>query len=330
MISHQILNALQNFVIFFAELSLLFISIDMLVGFLNARYANTIKKHLNLNSSSYLKAIVLGAITPFCSCSTIPFFQALLRNGVHLSVSFAYLLSSPLLNPIILAMLLISFGIALTMAYTIFVVVAVFLLSLALKNCNSTLLLKSEFFQKESAMSCCWAKSTNAPSPIKILKTQNCYTQSPKIHIKSFSTQSQDLKISFKSTLNASLKQYKKLLPYLVVGMFIGVLIHNFIPQGSLESLLQNFDYFGIILAALVGILLYIRVEAIIPIGLGLINAGVPLGAIMSFLIAGGGCSLPELILLKSMFKLRLLFIFVAMVLVIAVGIGFLVVLLGL
>ncbi|AWI34141.1 permease [Helicobacter apodemus] len=317
MISHQILNALQNFVILFAELSLLFISIDMLVGFLNARYANTIKA-FNLNYSSYLKAIVLGAITPFCSCSTIPFFQALLRNGVHLSVSFAYLLSSPLLNPIILAMLLISFGITLTMAYTIFVVVAVFLLSLALKNCNSTLLLKGEFFQKESAMSCCWAKSTNAPSPIKILKTQNCYTQS------------QDLKISFKSTLNASLKQYKKLLPYLVVGVFIGVLIHDFIPQGNLESLLQNFHYFGIILAALVGILLYIRIETIIPIGLGFINAGVPLGVIMSFLIAGGGCSLPELILLKSMFKLHLLFIFVAMVLAIAIGIGFLVVLLGL
>lgn len=84
--------------------------------------------------------------------------------------------------------------------------------------------------------------------------------------------------------------------------MAIGAFIHDFIPQGSLESVLKEFGYFGVVIAAFVALLLYIRVEAIIPIGLGLINAGVPLGVIMSLLIAGGGCSLPELILLKYLY----------------------------
>ena len=112
--------------------------------------------------------------------------------------------------------------------------------------------------------------------------------------------------------------------------MAIGAFIHDFIPQESLQEILKDFNYLGVILAAFIGIFLYIRVEAIIPIGLGLINAGVPLGIVMSLLIAGGGCSLPELIVLKSMFKMRLLYIFVAMVLAISIGFGFLVVLLGL
>ncbi|MDE5591620.1 MAG: permease, partial [Helicobacter sp.] len=127
---------------------------------------------------------------------------------------------------------------------------------------------------------------------------------------------------TFKKYWNQSFADYKKILPYLVIGMAIGAFIHDFIPQGSLESLLKEFGYFGVIISAFVALLLYIRIEAIIPIGLGLINAGVPLGIIMSLLIAGGGCSLPELILLKSIFTLRLLLLFMAMVLGIAIGFG--------
>ena len=79
-ISPQILHTLQNFVILFVEISLLFVGIDMLVSYINKRYSDYIQKHLSSNSyTSYLKAIVLGAITPFCSCSTIPFFHSISR-----------------------------------------------------------------------------------------------------------------------------------------------------------------------------------------------------------------------------------------------------------
>ena len=166
-ISPQILHTLQNFVILFVEISLLFVGIDMLVSYINKRYSDYIQKHLSSNSyTSYLKAIVLGAITPFCSCSTIPFFQSLVRNGVHLSVSFAYLLTSPLINPIIITMLFMTFGFVLGLSYMCFVVVAVLLLALSLKNANTESLLKKEFLTNTTIKSsCCEAKSSFSLKP---------------------------------------------------------------------------------------------------------------------------------------------------------------------
>lgn len=345
----QILHTLQSFAILFAEISLLFIGIDMLVGYINKRYSNAVQRHLSTNSYvSYFKAILLGAITPFCSCSTIPFFQSLVRNGVHLSVSFAYLLTSPLINPILITMLFMTFGFALGLSYMCFVVIAVFFLALSLKNADAKLLLKEGFLMDSVAKSSCCAKSQNH-NTFNSFTTKSCCVQANAAqdkHIKfnpqsiaqpnakscCSQTQNKDsqVKSSFQSLFTSSFKNYKKILPFLAVGMAIGAFIHDFIPQESLQEILKDFNYFGVILAAIIGIFLYIRVEAIIPIGLGLINAGVPLGIVMSLLIAGGGCSLPELIVLKSMFKMRLLYIFVAMVLAISIGFGFLVVLLGL
>lgn len=329
----QILHTLQSFAILFAEISILFIGIDMLVSYLNKRYSNAVQGHLSTNSyASYFKAILLGAITPFCSCSTIPFFQSLVRNGVHLSVSFAYLLTSPLINPILITMLFMTFGFALGLSYMCFVVVAVFLLAFSLKNANVKLLLKEEFLTNTASCttaSCC-AKAPLSLNPKPILSSNVAQGKALRFHSQAPQSQADFKCKSFASLFTQSFKNYKKILPFLAVGMAIGAFIHNFVPQESLQEILKDFNYLGVILAAFIGIFLYIRVEAIIPIGLGLINAGVPLGIVMSLLIAGGGCSLPELILLKSMFKIRLLYIFVAMVLAISIGFGFLVVLLGL
>lgn len=331
----QVLHTLQSFAILFAEISILFIGIDMLVGYINKRYSNAVQRHLSTNSYvSYFKAILLGAITPFCSCSTIPFFQSLVRNGVHLSVSFAYLLTSPLINPILITMLFMTFGFALGLSYMCFVVVAVFLLAFSLKNANAKLLLKEDFLTNTASCttSSCCTKAPLSLNPKPILSSNVAQGKALRFHSQAPQTQSQaDLKRkSFSSLFAQSFKNYKKILPFLAVGMAIGAFIHDFIPQENLQEILKDFNYFGVILAAIIGIFLYIRVEVIIPIGLGLINAGVPLGIVMSLLIAGGGCSLPELIVLKSMFKMRLLCIFVAMVLAISIGFGFLVVLLGL
>lgn len=329
----QILHILQSFAILFAEISILFIGIDMLVSYLNKRYSNAVQRHLSTNSyASYFKAILLGAITPFCSCSTIPFFQSLVRNGVHLSVSFAYLLTSPLINPILITMLFMTFGFALGLSYMCFVVVAVFLLAFSLKNANVKLLLKEEFLTNTASCttaSCC-AKAPLSLNPKPILSSNVAQGKALRFHSQAPQSQADFKFKSFASLFTQSFKNYKKILPFLAVGMAIGAFIHNFVPQESLQEILKDFNYLGVILAAFIGIFLYIRVEAVIPIGLGLINAGVPLGIVMSLLIAGGGCSLPELILLKSMFKIRLLYIFVAMVLAISIGFGFLVVLLGL
>lgn len=129
-------------------------------------------------------------------------------------------------------------------------------------------------------------------------------------------------KLAFKEILLQSFKDYKKLIPYIAIGMGIGAFIHGFVPQDFLQDSLSDFGVLSIIFAAFIGILLYIRVEAIIPIGLALLEVGVNEGVIFSFLIAGAGCSLPELILLKGMFRANFLALFVGLILFIAIGFG--------
>lgn len=387
------LESLKMFCIYFIELSALFILIDMAVGFINAKFSASLNKHLGQNKpSSYLKALALGALTPFCSCSTIPLFIALLRSKVSLGVSVAYLLISPLLNPIIITLFIISFGLSLSLYYSLFVSVAVLVLSYCVNKLDSSKWLKSEFvdsltpqptkfatsFSVAQPSSCCSQgldsktsknslchsellqeseesqSNVNQKIAFKMFRSaqhDNCQTkpmsnchfrrseESTIFHLaaqhdtiisqccnntKDDSTPPQNLKIQLKALLRSSLGNYKKILPYIIIGMGIGAFIHGFVPQGFLQESLLSYAPLAVIVAAFIAILLYVRVEAIIPIALGLMNAGVPLGVAMSFVIAGGGCSLPELILLKSIFKFRFLALFVLAVLGSAISFGLL------
>ena len=344
------LSTLSTFMLYFFELSFLFLGISMLVAFINQKFANLIQKELSQNSLfSYLKAIMLGALTPFCSCSSIPFFLSLLRSKIPLSVSFSYLLTSPLINPILFAMLFVYFGAKITLLYSVFIVLSVFVCSFVLtyfkeeslletsildSNHTSTqnhpqILLqnpppKPHFIKANSPLSTAPFSATSFNAP------KSCCQSATPPHQTNFQAyQSPIAHNTLQSKINLlkpyweqSLKDYTKILPYLIVGMGIGAFLHGFVPQGSLESL-KDFDLWAVPLASLISIFLYMRVESLIPIGIELMNAGLPLGIVMSMLIAGGGCSLPEVILLKSLFKPKLLFIFVAQILGIAILFGY-------
>lgn len=312
----KLLESVRAFIFYFVELSVLFIAIAFIVALLNQKFSKKIERYLSANSLlSYIKAMFLGALTPFCSCSTIPLLIALLKARVSFGVSVAYLFVSPLVNPIIIAMLVISFGLKLSLFYILFIFVFVFIFSLSISKFNSDKFLNDDFIKKEYF----------TPSNHHNISKQNCC----QTKIINFSTQKQSLnsqtKSSYKDLFIKVLKDYKKLLPYIVIGMGIGALIHGFVPKEFLQSYLAEFEIFSVVIAAFVGVLLYIRVEAIIPIGLSLIDCGVSLGAVMSFLIAGGGCSLPELILLKRIFKMNFLLIFISCVLFIAIIFGVLI-----
>lgn len=311
----KLLSIFWDFALLFFELSVLFVLISTFVALLNHRYKDFFQKQLKSTSLiSYLKAIFLGSITPFCSCSTIPLLSAFLKNGVPLGVCSAYLLTSPLINPIIVVMLFLSFGFKLTFAYIVFLVCSIFALSLLISRLDSNSLLLPSF---TPAKSCCSTPKFSLSPSTKpsVLKPLNFQVKIEKQGLKDFFKQ--------------SLKEYKKLIPYIALGMGIGAGIHGFVPQELLSSTLKDYGALSIILSAFLGILLYIRVEAIIPIGLALMEIGVPSGAVMSFLIAGAGCSLPELILLKSMFRTKFLALFIAIVLFVGIGFGFLVEFLG-
>lgn len=309
--SQKLIVALKEFMFLFIELSILFVFISTLVSLLNHRYKDFFQKQLKSTSlSSYFKAIFLGCITPFCSCSTIPLLRAFLSNGAPLGVCSSYLLTSPLINPIIITMLFLSFGFKLTSAYLLFLICSIFLLSLFISKLDPTSLLLPSLFPQTPK-----PKFSLSPTP----------SHSPLTPLSFQKPQKRGLKDYFEQ----SIQDYKKLLPYIAIGMAVGMGIHGFVPKEFLTTTLKDYGLLSIFLSAFLGVLLYIRVEAIIPIGLALIEVGVPSGAVMSFLIAGAGCSLPELILLKSMFKGKFLALFVCIVLSVAIIFGWVVEFLG-
>ncbi|HEG8187914.1 TPA: organoarsenical efflux permease ArsP [Campylobacter jejuni] len=305
------LNTFKEFLYLFTELSVLFIAISFLVSIINQKYEGIFKKQLAGDKiSSYFKAIFLGALTPFCSCSTIPLLRAFLEAKVKLSVALAYLFTSPLINPIIFSMLFITFGLKLSLTYVVFLVFLIFIVSFVFSK------FKEESFLKhipKNTKSNIFTQTTHNPSNF-IFKLKSCCANTQ--------DKPKNITINYKELFKESLKNYKKLLPYIVVAVFIGAFIHGFIPQEILQKYLNGNEILSIVLAAFLGIFLYLRVETIIPIGLALLQMGISQGVIMSFLIAGAGCSLPELILLKQMFKIKFLFLFVMIILGVAISFG--------
>ncbi|EFV4228786.1 organoarsenical efflux permease ArsP, partial [Campylobacter jejuni] len=287
------------------------IAISFLVSIINQKYEGIFKKQLAGDKiSSYFKAIFLGALTPFCSCSTIPLLRAFLEAKVKLSVALAYLFTSPLINPIIFSMLFITFGLKLSLTYVVFLVFLIFIVSFVFSK------FKEESFLKhipKNTKSNIFTQTTHNPSNF-IFKQKSCCANTQ--------DKPKNITINYKELFKESLKNYKKLLPYIVVAVFIGAFIHGFIPQEILQKYLNGNEILSIVLAAFLGIFLYLRVETIIPIGLALLQMGISQGVIMSFLIAGAGCSLPELILLKQMFKIKFLFLFVMIILGVAISFG--------
>ncbi|MGI7810529.1 permease [Campylobacter coli] len=307
-------NTFKEFLYLFVELSVLFIGISFLISIINQKYEGMFRKQLSGDKiSSYFKAIFLGALTPFCSCSTIPLLRAFLEAKVKLSVCLAYLFTSPLINPIIFSMLSIAFGLKLSLTYVVFLVFLIFIVSFVFSK------FKEESFLKhipKNTKSNIFTQTTHNPSNF-IFKQKSCCANTQ--------DKPKNITINYKELFKESLKNYKKLLPYIVVAVFIGAFIHGFIPQEILQKYLSGNEILSIVLAAFLGIFLYLRVETIIPIGLALLQMGISQGAIMSFLIAGAGCSLPELVLLKQMFKMKFLLLFIAIILSVAISFGMLI-----
>ncbi|EDC4869275.1 organoarsenical efflux permease ArsP [Campylobacter jejuni] len=305
------LNTFKEFLYLFTELSVLFIAISFLVSIINQKYEGIFKKQLAGDKiSSYFKAIFLGALTPFCSCSTIPLLRAFLEAKVKLSIALAYLFTSPLINPIIFSMLFVTFGLKLSLIYVVFLIFLIFIISFVFSKFKEDSFLKHIPKNTKSSI---FTQSAHNPSNF-IFKQKSCCANTL--------DKSKNITINYKELFKESLKNYKKLLPYIVVAVFIGAFIHGFIPQEILQKYLNGNEILSIALAAFLGIFLYLRVETIIPIGLALLQMGISQGVIMSFLIAGAGCSLPELVLLKQMFKMKFLFLFVMIILGVAISFG--------
>jgi uncharacterized membrane protein YraQ (UPF0718 family) len=285
--------ATRFFIEIAVELTVLFIGITFLVGLIQEYVPeDTIKKAMggrNKIVGSVLGA-GFGALTPFCSCSTIPLLLGMLKAGVPFAAAMSFLFSSPLLNPVIISLFIILMGLKITALYFTVVFVATILIGLLLDGSGFSSQIKS----------------------VAVVRNR-CDSQ-----------QETDKKSRIQRSAVFAFGLFRQLVPYLLLGAGIGAFIHGFVPTEIITSLAGPDNPLAVPVAAIIGVPVYIRAETMIPIGLVLIEKGMSIGAVLALIIGGAGASIPELTLLSSIFKKKLMAAFVGTVFFIAVTAGYL------
>ena len=275
------------------ELTVLFIGITFLVGLIQEYVSDeTIKKALG-GRHRFIGSILgagFGALTPFCSCSTIPLLLGMLNAGVPFAAAMAFLFSSPLLNPVIISLFVILLGWKVAALYFAVTFVCAIIISLLLD----------------------WLGFASQVKSAAVIRG-GCDCQ-----------QATDARSRVQRSARFAFNLFRQLMPYLLIGAGIGAFIHGFVPTEIVSRLAGPSNPLAVPVAAIVGIPLYIRAETMIPIGLALIEKGMSVGAVLALIIGGAGASIPELALLSAIFKKRLLAAFVVTVFAIAVAAGYL------
>lgn len=285
----DIMGFVKNFLILFVELAALFLVISFLVSLLQQVVTEEkIKSVLEKGNKAtgYISGTFLGALTPFCSCSTIPILAGLLSSGAPFGPSISFLIASPLLNPIIVVLLWKLLGLKLTVFY----VISMFIFAL----------LAGVLF--------------NAFGLEKHLKN---------VKIRRAENENGEPESKWVLALKDAWNFFYPVLPYLLIGVLIGAVIHDFIPAEFITAIAGNDNPFAIPIAAVIGIPMYIRVETMIPISEALVAKGMSMGAVVALIIGGAGASLPEILLLNKLFKPRLLAAFIIAVFIGAVTTGY-------
>ena len=234
---------------------------------------------------------LLGTVTPFCSCSSIPIFMGFTSAGLPIGVSFSFLISSPMVDLGSLVLLMSIFGAKIALAYVVFgLIIAVIGGSLIEK-------MHMERYVEDFIKN---ASQVDISSPSLTLKDRVDFSK----------TQVSDT--------------FKKVFPYILVGVGIGSLIHNWIPQTWVENILGSKNPFGVVLATLVGVPMYADIFGSIPIAEALLSKGAQLGTVLSFMMAVTTLSLPSLIMLKKAVKPKLLFLFIGICIFGIIVVGYL------
>lgn len=222
---------------------------------------------------------LLGTVTPFCSCSSIPLFIGFTSAGLPLGVTFSFLISSPMVDLGSLVLLMSIFGAKIAAAYVILGLVIAVIGGMLIEK------LHMEKYVEDFIKS---AGSVDISSPTLTKKDRVQFAK------------------------EQVTETFKKVFPYILAGVGIGAFIHNWIPQSWIETILGSKNPFGVILAALVGVPMYADIFGTIPVAEALLAKGAQLGTILSFMMAVTTLSLPSLIMLKKAVKPKLLGLFFA------------------
>ena len=239
-----------------------------------------------------LMASLFGAITPFCSCSSIPIFLSFLEAGIPLGVTFSFLITSPLVNEYLAVLMLGFFGWKITLVYV---------LSGILVGVASGLILGSMRLEKHLVKDLISSNSKQ----IKEIK----YTNTKK-------------RLQF--GLNESISITKKLWIWVLIGVGVGAAIHNYVPSELIQGLINKGGIFAVPIATLIGVPMYGSCAAIVPIAVVLFQKGIPLGTALAFMMAVAALSLPEAIMLRRAMNLKLIAIFFGVTTLAIIFIGYL------
>ena len=236
-------------------------------------------------------AALLGTVTPFCSCSSIPLFIGFTSAGLPLGVTFSFLISSPMVDLGSLVLLISIFGTKIAVAYVI--------VGLVIAVIGGTLIekLHMEPYVEEFILN---ASAVDIDSPALSQKERWIYAKDQVV------------------------STFKKVFPYILVGVGIGALIHNWIPESWVEAVLGSNNPFGVILATLLGIPMYADIFGTIPVAEALLYKGAQLGTILAFMMAVTTLSLPSIIMLRKAVKPKLLVLFIAICTIGIIVVGYL------
>lgn len=273
----------------FILLSVLIFSISYIQSFFPPERTKKILGKFHGIGANTLAAL-LGTVTPFCSCSSIPLFIGFTSAGLPLGVTFSFLISSPLVDLGSLVMLTGSFGSKVALAYV--------LVGLVLAVLGGTLIERLHLENDVEEF---------------IRNAGRVDLESPQMSVRD--------RLSYAKTQVAS--TVRKVAPYVLVGVAIGALIHNFIPQAFVEELLGAEHWYSVPLATLIGIPMYADIFGTIPIAESLFAKGAGLGTVLSFMMGVTALSLPSMIMLRKAVKPRLLAVFFGVVTVGIMLIGF-------
>ncbi len=273
----------------FILLSVLIFSISYIQSFFPPERTKKILGRFHGIGANTLAAL-LGTVTPFCSCSSIPLFIGFTSAGLPLGVTFSFLISSPLVDLGSLAMLTGSFGSKVALAYV--------LVGLVLAVLGGTLIERLHLENDVEEF---------------IRNAGRVDLESPQMSVRD--------RLSYAKTQVAS--TVRKVAPYVLVGVAIGALIHNFIPQAFVEELLGAEHWYSVPLATLIGIPMYADIFGTIPIAESLFAKGAGLGTVLSFMMGVTALSLPSMVMLRKAVKPRLLAVFFGVVAVGIMLIGF-------
>ena len=285
-------DVLYMFTYLLVELTMLFIAISYLVGVIQLYISPERIRNLlsSRHGKGYVIAAFMGAITPFCSCSTIPFLKGLIRANAGFGPMMVFLFSSPLLNPILIVLFAVTFGFKIAAIYFAMSMGISIVAGIALEKLGfEKYIIVPEDVEEKSS---CRSGSSVTPNKWKKLWVEVW-------------------------------KDFKQAFPYLLVGVSLGAIIHGFVPTDFIANYAGSDNPLAIPFAAVIGIPLYTRAIVMIPLAAAFVAKGMGIGAVMAFVIGSAGASIPELILLRSLFKTQMIISFVLVVLSMAITTGF-------